>query len=94
MRSLGIKKMDPDAKGVADLPSHAAHYWEKQVAEEEMKCWGSSATIKVGDEYYKYIMELTLYGLSIDTPTPVVTKKVYFKHVLQGKPGFKYYDKD
>lgn len=82
--------MDPDAKGVADLPSHAAHYWKKCIAEKEMKCWGSSATIKVGDEYYEYILELTLYGLSIDTPKPVVTKKVYFKQVLQGRPGFNY----
>jgi hypothetical protein len=83
--------MDPDAE---DLPSYATHYWEKRVADEEMKCWGSGATIKEGDEYYEYIMELTLYGMNIDMSNPVVTQKEYFKHVLQGRPGFKYYDKD
>jgi len=82
---------DPDAH---DLPSHATHYWQKKIAVKELKCWGSGATIKEGDEHYEYVMELTLYGMNIDMENPVVTKKEYFKHVLQGRPGFKYYDKD
>ena len=79
--------MDPDAEG---LPSYATHYWEKRIADKEMKCWGSGATINEGDEYYEYIMELTLYGQAIDMDNPVVTRKEYFKHVLEGRPGFNY----
>lgn len=82
--------MDPDAE---DLPSYASHCWEKKVAEKELKCWGSGATINIGDSYYEYMMELTLYGVDIDMSSPVVTEREYFKHVLQGRPGFKYYDK-
>jgi len=76
-----------------DLPSHAHHYWEKRVATTELTCWGSGATINVGDTYYEYITEVTLYGVALDMEHPVVTKREYFKHVLQGRPGFTYHDK-
>lgn len=79
--------------GDEDLPSFATHCWKKKVAEEELTCWGTKTTINIGDTYYEYIMELTLYGNDIDMSHPVVTEREYFKHVLQGRPGFKYYDK-
>lgn len=79
--------MDPDAEG---LPSYASHCWQKRVADREMKCWGSGAAIKEGDECYEYVIELTLYGVDMPMENPVVTKKEYFKHVLQGRPGFNY----
>ena len=82
--------MDPDAEGLA---SHASHYWERKIAEEELTCWGNGTTINIGDVYYEYIMEFQLYGTEIEMPSPTVTEKEYFKHVLQGRPGFKYYDK-
>lgn len=84
--------MDPDEHN--DLPSHAHMYWEKRVATEEMKCCGSGETIKEGDTYYEYITELTLYGVALDMKHPVVSKKEYFKHVLEGKPGHIYHDKE
>jgi len=85
------KKMDPDAE---DLPSHATHCWKKKVAHKDLKCWGTGVTIKEGEEYYEYVVEMTLYGMEIEMNNPVVTQKEYFKHVLQGRPGFKYYDKE
>ena len=82
--------MELDAK---DLLSYATECWEKKVADKELNCWGTGTIINEGDTYYEYIMELTLYGQGIDISNPTVTENEYFKHVLQGKPGYKYYDK-
>ena len=50
--------------------------------------------INVGDIYYEYKLDLTLYGTKFDMNNPVVTEREYFKQVLKGFPGFKYYDKN
>lgn len=88
---MATKKNDPD---YGELESFATHCWKKKIAEEELKCWGTGTIINKGDTYYEYLVEMKLYGTDIDIPCPTVTEREYFKHALQGRPGFKYYDKE
>lgn len=83
--------MDKDDRKIV---SHATHTWVKKIAEEELVSWSNQKTIiNKGDTYYEYTVEIKLYGTDIDYDNPVVlTEKEYFKQVLTGTPGFKYYD--
>ncbi len=76
------------------IVSHATHTWAKKIAEEELVSWSNQKTIiNKGDTYYEYNLEIKLYGTDIEYDNPVVlTEKEYFKQVLTGTPGFKYYD--
>lgn len=77
------------------LESSVKHRWEKRIAEKELSSWDGGNVINEGDTYYEYIINLKLYDVDIEMPeNPVVTEKQYFKHVLQGRPGFKYFDKE
>ncbi len=91
MDSKGLSfTMNDDKK----LLSYAYHVWKRRKAKEELVCWGTKTTINVGDIYYEYEIDLTLYGTKIEMNCPVVTEREYFKQTLKGFPGFKYYDKN
>ena len=89
---MAADRNDPDFDGV--LESFATHCWKKRIAENELRCWGTGAVINKDDTYYEYMVEVRLYGTDIEMPNPTVTKQEYFKHVLKGTEGFKYYDKN
>jgi len=89
---MAAKRNDPDIGRL--LESSATHYWKKQVAEEELKSWVNDTVINKDDTYYEYIIEIKLYGAEFEFTNPVLTEQQYFKHVLQGTPGFKYYDEN
>ena len=86
---MAADRNDPD---YGKLESSATHYWKKQVATEELLSWVGGAVINIDDTYYEYIVEIKLYGQEFDLSNPILTKQQYFKHVLTGTPGFKYYD--
>lgn len=89
---MAAESNDPDNRKL--LESSATHYWKKCVAKEELLSWVGEAVINKDDTYYEYIIEIKLYGTEIEFSNPILTKQQYFKHVLQGTPGFKYYDKN
>lgn len=77
-----------------ELVSYAEHVWKKRRAKEKLICWVTKTVINVGDIYYEYQLDLTLYGQKFEMTNPVVTEREYFKQVLKGFPGFKYYDEN
>ncbi len=83
-----------DADDRPKIVSHATHQWVKRLAEEELVSWSNQKTIiNKGDVYYEYTVEIKLYGANIEHNPVILTEKEYFKQVLIGTPGFKYYDK-
>ena len=88
---MGLPRLPDDDK---KLLSYAYHVWRKRRAKEKLICWVTKSVINVGDIYYEYKLDLTLYGQQYEMQNPVVTEREYFKQVLKGFPGFKYYDKN
>lgn len=77
-----------------ELVSFAKAVWKKRRAREKLVCWETKTIINVGDIYYEYQIDITLYGTQFNMDNPVVTEKEYFKQKLNGFAGFKYYDKN
>ena len=89
---MAAEQNDPDTGRL--LESSATHYWKKRVAEEELTSWVNNTVINKDDTYYEYIVEIKLYGAEFEFENPILTEQQYFKHVLAGTPGFKYYDEN
>ena len=83
-----------DVESSNKVVSHATHQWIKRVAEEELVSWSVNKTIiNKGDTYYEYTIDIVIYGTDIEHSPVILTEREYFKQVLIGTPGFKYYDK-
>ena len=77
-----------------ELVSFAEHIWKKRRAREKLVCWETQSIINIGDFYYEYQINITLYGTQLEMQNPIVTEREYFKQKLNGFAGFKYYDKN